>query len=341
MKKMPSLVVEIFSMKDIDKITEKTKYINIDITNIDFEIIDFFLKNGENYLYSEIIDGVPGYIYVNYEDFFRAEEIIKGIYAGMPNDLSKLEMARYLYVSIANYVFFDINLVPEKNENYNFSLFSSIHNLWGSLSLGRVNDISVSKIYYYLCRRLDIDIELEVNYDTKEAYNKLKINNIIFLVDLFNDIPFIQVRMKTTHFGNYNDDINLDKKVKYIKSKYNDILLDKALKRIDYTDKDCVANILYKTQNVLEVDKVKPIELSVIYDIIFKRYCPNYSIKINNLFLNNKYKNHFIIISYGDEHYSYNYKKKMFVKVNDRDIIANIDAGKIGLYLNEFIPNLM
>ena len=74
--------------------------------------------------------------------------------------------------------------------------------------------------------------------------------------------------------------------------------------------------------------------------LIFNKYCPKYQIKINNLFLNTKDKNHFIIISYEEEHYSYNYKKKAFVKVTNLDLIDNINNGRIGLYTDEFIPNL-
>ena len=125
-----------------------------------------------------------------------------------------------------------------------------------------------------------------------------------------------------------------------IKTKYNDELIDKSLKDIDYTTKDCIEDILSKTTKILPIDKIKPTELSIIYNLIFTKYCPNYQVKINNLFLNNKEKNHFIIISYIDEHYSYNYKKKAFVKVNNLDLIDNINTGRIGLYLDEFIPNL-
>ena len=32
--------------------------------------------------------------------------------------------------------------------------------------------------------------------------------------------------------------------------------------------------------------------------------------------------------------------RKTFVKVNDIDILDNIKTGKIGLYLDEFIPNI-
>lgn len=340
MKNMQSLVVSISTIKDIKKIKENTKYINIDISNCTHDVIDYFLKNGQNYLYSEIIDNTKGYIYVSYEDFYKAENIITAIYVNMPNDLSKLETARYLYTAIAKYIFFDINIIQEKNETYNFSLTSSINNLWGSLSVGRVTDISAAKIYYYLCKRLDISVTLEINNDTKEAYNKLKIDNLILNVDLFQDIPYIQVNMKTKNFTPYNDELELDKKVKYIKNKYTDMIIDKALKNIDYTDYDCVQNILNKTQNILDIDNIKPVELSIIYKYIFSEYCPNYDIKINNLYLNNNEKNHFIMISYNGEHYSYNYKKKLFVRVNDSDLIDNITNGKIGLYLDEFIPDI-
>ena len=143
MKNTHSLVLSISTMKDIDKIKENTKYINIDITNCNHDIIDYFLKHGQNFLYSEIIDNNKGYIYVNYDEFYKAENIINLIYANMPNNLNKLEIARYLYTQIAKYVFFDINIIPEKNETYNFLLTSNINNLWGSLSLGRVTKSSI------------------------------------------------------------------------------------------------------------------------------------------------------------------------------------------------------
>ena len=86
MKNNHNLVVSISKLEDIDLLTEFTKYINIDITNCDHDIIEYFMKNGENYLYSEIIDNTPGYIYVDYNTFYKAETIINSIYASMPNN---------------------------------------------------------------------------------------------------------------------------------------------------------------------------------------------------------------------------------------------------------------
>lgn len=338
MKENKSYIVKISTMKDLDYITEDTKYINIDISNCDNEIINFFLKNGEKYLYSEIIDNQMGYIYVNYTDFYKAENIINGIYANMPNDLTKLEIARYLYTELPKYVFFDINLNREKNETSNLSLINTINNIWGSISAGRINDMSISKIYYYLCKRIGIDITIIKN--NNDLYNEIMIDKIKIITDLYNDIPYIQAKMKTKFFGTYNEEIELDKKINYINNKYNDELIDKALKNIDYNKEDCIENILLETEKIFNIKKIKPAELSIIYNQIFKKYCPNYIININNLFLNNKNKNHFIIITCNNKYYSFNYKKNTFVEVDNYEIKKNIEIGKIGLYLNEFIPNI-
>ena len=340
MKNNNSLIVHIKKLSDISLITPNTKYINIDITNYDHDIITYFMENGSEYLYSEIIDNHPGYIYVNYDEFIEAETIIDLLYANMPDNLTSLEMARYIYISLGKIVSFDINTSPDKSELYNLPLLSNINNLWGSLSSGYVNDLSISKIYYYLCLRLGIDASLVIDNNTKEHLNKLNINNQILLVDLFKDLPYIKSLMQTKHFATYNDDYDLDHKIKYIKNKYNDYYLDKALRNIDYTKEDCVKLILLKTESILNLDIIKPAELSLIYKYIFDKYCPNYDIKINNLYLNNKNKQHFIMISYHDYHYSYNYRKRTFVKVNEIDILNNLEEGKIGLYHDELIPHV-
>ncbi len=340
MKNSKSLIVSVSSMKDIENITKNTKYINIDITNPNYDVIKHFIKNGSRFMYSDIINNTKGYNYVSYEDFCNAESIIDMIYVNMPSDLNKLEMAKYLYVMTAKYVSFDINTDLNKSELYNLTLMSSAGNLWSSLANGRVTDISASKIYYYLCRRMDIDISIVIDEDEKTSLTKLNIYNQILVTDLFEDIPYIQANMQTRHFAPYNDDIAMDKKIKYLKTRYNDYFIDKALKNIDYTKEDILSTILAKTEEIIDVANTKPTTLSVIYEYIFNKYCPNYNIKINNLYLNNYAKKHFIIISYNNEHYSYNYKQKRFVKVNESELIDNLNLGKICLYQHEIIPNI-
>ena len=338
MKNDSSLIVSISGNKDIDNITKDTKYINLDITNPNYDVISYFIKNGENYLYTDMINNISGYNYVTYDEFVNAENIINMIYAKMPNNLHKLEIAKYLYIMISKTVSYDINLDNTKNDQFNLSFISNINNLWGSLSKGIVNQNSIVKIYYYMCRRLDIDANIIINESIPVI--KLKINNQILLLDIFKDIPYIQANMRTRYFATYNDDIKLDKSIKYCKTHYNDDIIDKSLKNIDYMKENCLWQVLNKTQKVINIDLIKPLELSIIYKDIFDKYCPNYHIKINNLFLYDKYKKHFIMISDSINHYSYNYKQKTFIKVDEKDILDNINIGKIGLYNDEDIPNI-
>lgn len=340
MNNKSSLIVSISKISDLDKITKNTKYINLDITNINQEVITYFLKNGASFMYSDLIESTPGYTYVSYNDFVTAENIIDEIYAGMPANLNGLAVAKYLYTAIPKYVYFDINTDKSKSEIYNLSLISTTNNIWGSLSSGRITDISASKIYYYLCKRVGLDIQIVMDEDNKQALTKLLIDNQVLITDLYEDIPFIKCHMKTKYFATYNDDIELDKKIKYLKNKYNNYYLDKALRNIDYTKEECVYTILNNTKDIININDIKPVELSIIYKYLFNKYCPNYNIKINNLFLNTENKNHFIIISYNNIHYSYNYKQQRFIKISDEDIIDNLNDGKIGLYHGEFIPNI-
>ncbi len=340
MKNKSSIMLSISNLSDIDKIDKNTKYINIDITNPNYDVITYFINNGSNYLYSDMTNGINGYNYVTHEQFVKAENLIEMIYANMPINLNDIEISKYIYISLGRCLSSSINADIQKNEVYNLSLITNINNLWGSLACGITNNLSCSKIYYYMLRRLDITCDIVKNEENMLSLTKLKINNQILINNLYRDLPYISSNMQTRYFSTYNDDLDLDKKIKYIKNKYNDYSIDKSLKNIDYTKEDCVWKILSKTQKILNVDNINPTELSIIYKYIFEKYCPNYDIKINNLFLNAHDKKHFIMISYNESHYSYNYKKKTFVKVNEEDILNNLQIGKIGIYQQENIPNI-
>ena len=76
--------------------------------------------------------------------------------------------------------------------------------------------------------------------------------------------------------------------------------------------------------------------------IIFNKYCPNYEITINNLYINNSYhKEHFILITNHKKYYSYNYSRNSFVEIPKEELTKNIESKRIGMYLNEKIPFLL
>ncbi len=342
MKDKSKLVLSINKKSDIDFIDESVKYINLDIMNPNMDIIEYFTLNGYKYSYSDFIDNHHGYIYVDYDTFIKGQKIIINIINNLKEGFNELEKAKYLYIVLGKMIGYDINILPEKNETFNLGRLNTINSLWGSILNGQGTNSSFCKLYLYLCRLVNLDCEIVMVNDHGYLCNKLVIGNQTIIVDLTKDIPFVQSGFRTRYFGVYNDDIELDKKIGYITNNYKEVDIDKNLKNIDYSKEDFLIELLQKTENILNIAKIRPIELGIIYDYIFHKYCPNYLININNLYINDIYKmkEHFILISYGDKHYSYNYNMNMFMEVNSNDILKNIEEGKVGLYRNEEITNL-
>lgn len=342
MKDKSPMILSISTMEDIDKLKKlpNVKYINLDITNPNLEVIYYLIDNGGAYSYSDMIDGKNGYIYVSYDIFRQSELFILDIINNVNPSLSQVEIAKYLYVQIGKNLGYDINILPDKNETFNLSTINTINNIWGCIFNAKGTNISFTKLYLYLCRLMQIDCKLITVSKLGYLKNILTIDNSNIIVDITQDIPFIQSNFQTRYFLGYNDDLQLDKKIGYIKDNYSEYRIQMVLRTIDYSKENFLKEILLKTQEIINASEIKPIELGTIYDIIFSKYCPNYDISINNLFINDIYNNkeHFILISYDNRFYSYNYTRSSFVEISYEEIKKNIENKKIGIYLNEKVP---
>lgn len=332
-----AVIVNVKNMNDINNITFDTKYINISIDNISTDVIDYFLLNGAGYSYSETIDGRNGFIYADYDMFKFGESIIDNILDNMPDGLNKLEMVRYMYLFLGRVLYIDINTMNDKNEMISFSKISMVNNIWGSLSKRKVNDVVVSKIFMYVCSRIGIKCEIVSSSIRGNTANKVYLDDSFLIVDLFNDIHNIQGGFCTKYFDKYNDNREMDKKLSYIKDDYMDYYIDSIFKNFDYAKDDILYEMLSLTNKVIDASNIGPYELFKIYRSIFDRYVPNYGIKINNLFVCNGLDNreHFILFSYNENYYSYNYNKRCFTKVDDKIIYDSIKTNKIGIYDDE------
>lgn len=337
-----SFIVDVNGIKDIDKITKETKYINISISNVDINVIDYFLLHGHSFSYSDIIDDKNGFLYADYSMFKSGETIITSIIDSMPGNLNKLEMIRYIYISLGKILSSDINVINDKNETISFGNISIVNNLWSSISKGKCTDISISKLFMYLCSRIGIRCELISNSIKGNTANKVYLDDSFLIVDLFNDIYNIQGGFVTKFFDKYNNDKNLDKKISYIKKEYVNFYFDKALEGIDYTEEDVVYKILSLSSDIININRIGTVELSKIYCDIFDKYCPNYDVRISNFFVNGSsgYKEHFIVVSYNDKYYSFNYNKNCFIDMDYFVLSDNLKNNKIGIYDGEIFSNI-
>ncbi len=318
--------------EDLDKLNDDIKYININIKKIDNEVIYYFKKHGQNYYYSESIDDNIGYIYVDYDTFIKGNKLMESIINNIPDNLNKLEIAKYLYINIGKLISYDINIIPEKNETINYYQFSSINNIWGALSNLKATNQAYCKLYLYLCSYFDISCDIINVNDKKNLANKLTIDNNTLIVDLTSDIPYIQAGYKTRYFSDYNETLELDKKIKYINDNYNEIKLDMILKN----NSEDMVNILLNIQTILDIDSIDPISLEIILNIIFMKYYSDMNIRINNFYINDiNSRRHFLVITYKGKYYSYNYNKSTFMEINEKDLHDNLDSDRIGIYLKE------
>ena len=294
-----NIIVNIKNIEDIEKISNVTKYINISIDNINNDVINYFLLNGKNYLYSDTINNNNGFIYSNYDMFKNGENIINTIICNVPNDLSDIEKIRYVYIYLGKILCSDINIMDDKNEIISFDKVSTASNIWSSLSSRKVSDIVVSKIFMYVCFRLGFKSELISSSIRGNIANKVYVNDTFVIVDLFSDLYNIHAGFSTKYFDKYNDNKDIDKKILYIKDEYMEFYIDNKLKNLDYTKENVVEEVLSVTSNLINVNNIGTYELSNIYKYIFDKYVPNYDIRINNLFIYgvNHIKEHFALFS--------------------------------------------
>lgn len=329
-----SVIVSIKDMNDIRNITENTKYINICIDSVGTDVIDYFLLNGMNYSYTDTINDRSGFIYASYDMFKSAESIIDSIVYNMPNDLTDLEKIRYVYIYLGKFLCCDINSIDDKNEVVSFGNISVINNIWGSLSSGLTGDVVTSKIFMYVCSRIGIKCEV-VNSNIKGNFaNKVYFDDDFIVVDLFDDLFNIHGGFCTCYFDKYNDNKDIDRKIKYINDEYMNYYIDNIFKEIDYKKSDSLYNILTLTSNVMNIGCIGVFELYKIYKLYFDKYVVSYDIKINNLYINGELgdRKHFVLFSYNDVYYSFNYNKRCFVEIEYNILYDNIKNNRIGIY---------
>ena len=250
-------IVSINKEEDISKITKETKYINIPIDIVDNNINNYFLINGVDYSYSESINSKQGFIYTDYNMFKQGELLIDSIIKDIPQNLSDIEKVRYIYITLGKELNIDINTLSSKNEILSLHNITNLNNIWGALSKKSITRSSIVKILLYICSKIGIKSEV-VSTDIKgNMANKIYINNTYLIVNLFEDIANIKAGFSTEHFDKYNNNIELDKKIKYINDNYTEYFLDKELKYINYNDDNLLLQILTITENIIKIIIIK------------------------------------------------------------------------------------
>lgn len=129
----------------------------------------------------------------------KAEEILKK----MPEGLSKIEQARFIYIELSKLVVFDENFrlggVSEQNKIYKSS--KKISELKDVID-GRIICVSLTNIYNRLLNEIGIEAAAHRNSDkSRHVYTIFEVDGTVFKADLQNDLKYLQSRRRTKHFG--------------------------------------------------------------------------------------------------------------------------------------------
>lgn len=125
------------------------------------------------------------------------------ILENMPQNLTTIEKARYIYLELGKIVSFDekywYGTSKEKSKIYKSSL--SVKNLQ-DLNGKKIICTSLSRIYNGLLERVGIGaVTYKEKFNDKHVYSLICVDGKIFKADLQKDLKYLQTRMKTRNFG--------------------------------------------------------------------------------------------------------------------------------------------
>ena len=331
MRQLSEVICKVKNKNDLSRFGDDTSYVELSLSEPDYEVIGSLLAKDNSNYYTD--DG--GYVYVDYNTFKEGQEFINDLILKIDSDFSLLEKARYLYIQLGKIMGIDINACEEKNEDYRYLDYNILDNIWGSICYRKANNCSLAKLYMYLCSLVGVRCELVGS--SRGYINRVYWENNSFCVDLYNDIMYIQGGFETKYFGSYNNDLNLDKKISYIRDNYSNSYLRTLFREFGGLNKDIFRWLLIRSQGIFNIGNICSYELFRIYKYVFDTYLVNSEIKISNLYINSisNEKEHFVLFNYKDRYFSYNYTVHSFVEISIDDIRKNINAKKIGIYQGE------
>ena len=162
MKDSSPMILSVSTMEDIDKLKElsNVKYINLDLTNPNLEVIYYLIDNGQDYSYSDMIDNINGYIYVSYDIFKQSQLFILDI-------INNVQIYTFNYKQSNTP---SIGLIAQDLMDKTLNGFNFIDNLDATGENDDYMSVHESKLVYILWKAVQ-ELSAEVN-ELKKQLNK-------------------------------------------------------------------------------------------------------------------------------------------------------------------------
>ncbi len=257
----------------------------------------------------------------DYKDLIKTEKI-ENILKNIPDGLTKLEQAYYVYIELGKIVKEDpkfvFSTIEEKKERYNDAIDEQLFGICKS----------ISELYVSLLKELGIDADLIKNIPEEKALSHvdtvLKIDGKKYIVNLISDLANIKSKRRINSFG-----INIEE---VLKNRTNHVM--EHFKQLGITDNN-IEEMLRKAQQENNYEGIH-----ALIDSIFPRENkdgPKLHETINRLKTISNYI-HNIKETYGEiTPLSKKEKEKMDMKLGYSygSIVFESDAEPRGIYIND------
>ena len=270
----------------------------------------------------------------------------------MPEGLSQIEQARYIYIELGKLVSFDEGYwLGNRREKEKIYKSSRKIKEFKDLKSNKVICVSLSKLYNSLLNKIGIEAIEESEEEVKFAhvYSSIIIDGKIIKVDLQKDLKNIQAKLRIMHFDEEREATSkmilrkIDEKIGYSydgEKKLKEIIervKSRSLKCENFSDK--IKIVLEEIESDQDILKMEYTEKMYFYDKIISllfRIDGN-KLAINDMIKEGKEKRYTRCISVRDKdgtikRFIYSEKAKIFLQITDLKLRELIKEGLNPMY---------
>lgn len=151
----------------------------------------------------------------------------------VPNNLSEIELIRYIYLSLGKILVFNTNYYYNSNSEIQYQMFDKFKNK----SIPETNEIicnSGAELLTYMLKKFNIDAKTYYGIGAPHAETIVHTSdNKMYSFNLVGDLSRIQTNRKTRHFAPSQKNSQFSKEFEFVCNRVFDSLSDEELKRID------------------------------------------------------------------------------------------------------------
>ena len=297
---------------------------------------------------------------------------VERIIANMPSNLTDIEKARYIYISLGRLFCFDEQYLfgKARTEAHIYKRAVSSSPSFSDLQDGRKRKavcINMSRMYCAVLREVGIKARSSRDdFEDKHEDSFFEIDGKTFKADLTNDIKFIQLNLPTRYFANTGSNSLSSKELQdidnhigysYSGEQLINTTIEELSSELEHENMlgNKVSRMLEAISNIPGVQNLELVERDSFYEFMFKRLLskndkPRFHKNVLYTQDGDTRKNFHILYTTHDfdkytkknvfRRFLFSNAQKKFVEIPDEELINIINENNFNTHLAKRIPGL-